>query len=561
MMIDAEELEPNAVVRSDVAVVGAGPAGIVVALELARAGHDVVLVESGRTRYSEAAQRLNDTPHLDPRLHAPMGEATRRQVGGASVIWGGRCVPFDPVDFDDRPYIPHSRWPVGYDEIAAYHARACRWFFCGEPVFSAHDVPTIAQKSIVPGLPDEDVRSSDLERWSLPTDFGKEYGRELRSSARLRLIQGLTCTEVESAEDGRRVAGLVGRTLGGKRIRVEARATVLACGGLGTTRLLLASDRRHPGGIGNHSDLLGRYYMGHISGILARVRFTTPPELTAYGFDRDGEGVYLRRRFSFSRRFLHAERLPNIVGFLVNPDIWDPSHGSGILSFAYLALTSPTFGRYFAPEAIRKSATGDLPHRVVGPHVANMARDAFGTLRFVAEFGVRRFLLWRRVPGFFVQSRSNVYPLRYHGEHVPSRESRITLAEDRDELGMRRLAIDFRYAPQDVDGVLRAHRHWDAHLRKHGRGVLEYLPGDPERRVWDQAQDGFHQAGTTRMSERPEDGVVGPHCNVHGFDDLFVAGSSIFVTSGQANSTFLAIAFALRLADRLRAALPGRRNA
>jgi choline dehydrogenase-like flavoprotein len=290
--------------------------------------------------------------------------------------------------------------------------------------------------------------------------------------------------------------------------------------------------------------------MGHLSGRIARVRFTTPAHATTFGFERDAEGVYLRPRFTFSRAFLLRERLPNVEASLVNPDIWDASHGSGVLSFAYLALTS-FLGPRFASDAIRKAATGDRP-RAVAPHVANMLRDLPRTAAFVATFGVRRFLLWRRVPGFFTWSAANVYPLHYHAEQVPNPESRVTLSGVRDALGMRRLHVDLRFSAQDVDGVVRAHRHWDGWLRRHGAGSLEYGAADLEAAVWDQARDGFHQVGTTRMAARAEDGVVDPDLRVHGTEDLFVSSSSVFPTSGQANPTFTLVAFALRLADHLR---------
>lgn len=558
MLTDAEQLPDGAEVRADVVIVGAGPSGIVLALELARAGHDVVLVESGGDRFSEAVQDLADTPHFDPLRHAPMHECTRRQIGGASVIWGGRCVPYDPFDFDDRPWIPHSSWPVRYEDVEPYFSRTSRYFFCGDATFDLGDIPSIEQKSIVPGLPDGGVRTSAIERWSLPTNFGKEYGRDLEASRGVRLVSGLTCTEVESAESGNRVQAIRASTLAGRTVRLVARAYVLACGGLETTRLLQCSDRRHPGGIGNHTDLLGRFYMGHISGRIARVRFTTPPRGTMFAYDRDPEGVYLRRRFSLTREFAREQRMTNVVGWLVNPEIWDPSHGSGVLSFAYLALTSPWFGKYFASDAIRKAATGDRAERNAGPHVWNMLTDAPSTLSFIPTFGFKRFVARRKIPGFFVYSAANVYPLHYHGEQVPNPDSRVWLAEERDAVGMRRLHIDLRFSDPDVDGVLRAHRLWDEHLRRHSCGHLEYLESDLQASVWRQALDGFHQVGTTRMSARAQDGVVGPDCNVHGFEDLFVASSSIFVTSGQANSTFMIVAFGLRLAEHLTRGILGR---
>ena len=551
MLIDAETLRADSTHESDVTVVGAGPAGIVLALELADAGFEVALIESGGRRFSPATQRLGDTEHFDPRHHAPMSECTRRQIGGTSAIWGGRCVPYDPVDFDDRSWIPHASWPLGFAEIEPFFERACDYLICGRSEFDVHSIPEIEQKSLVPGLPDGDVRTSALERWSLPTDFGQEYSERLRSSPRIRLIHGLTCVEIECDDAGDRVSAIRGRSLGGKTVRLNSRVYVLACGGVETTRLLLASDRRYAGGIGNHSGQLGHFYMGHISGRIAQVRFSTPPRKTIFGFDRDADGVYLRRRIAFAPEFQKRHELSNIVAYLANPKISDPAHRNGVLSFSYLILRSP-LGRFLAPAAIRKARIRDGRHGEVPAHLRNMVLDLGKTLIFIPTFAYQRYLAWRKIPGFYQYSASNVYDLHYHGEQVPNADSRIRLADDRDALGLRRVKLELRYSPQDVDGVLRAHEHWDEYLRRHGVGRLEYLAEDRSASVWEQASDGFHQVGTTRMSRHPEDGVVGPDCNVHGFEDLFVASSSVFVTSGQANSTFMIVAFALRLADHLK---------
>jgi choline dehydrogenase-like flavoprotein len=100
--------------------------------------------------------------------------------------------------------------------------------------------------------------------------------------------------------------------------------------------------------------------------------------------------------------------------------------------------------------------------------------------------------------------------------------------------------------------VVKSHRLLDAHLRCEGAGQLHWLCDEPEAAVRSQAKDGYHQAGTTRMSSRPEDGVVDAELRVHGTRNLYVASSSVFPSSGQANSTFLAVALTLRLADHLR---------
>lgn len=546
-------------------VVGAGPAGIVTALELADAGIDVMLVESGRERPDERIQQLGDAAVLDPDRHAPMGMATRRQVGGTSVIWGGRCVPYDPIDFDARTVAPSASWPLGYADVEPYFQRACDWLVCGRAAF---DSAALAQlpPSLAPGLPDADVRTSTFERWSLPTDFGREYGERLRRSPRVRVITGLTCTRIVPAPEGGRIDHLEARSLDGPDVQLRAQRYVLACGGLESTRLLLASPSPGGAAIGDHSGHLGRWYMGHVEGVVARICLSTPPRGTIFGYERDVDGVYVRRRISFSPEAQRRLCLPNIVAWLANPELADPAHGSGPLSFAYLALASP-LGRRFAPDAQRESLTGHkVPGAPYGPveqgavrdHLRNLARHPAATARFVADFGTRRFLARRRrVPGFFVFSPLNVYPLQFHGEHLPSPRSRVTIGDERDALGLPRLRIDIRFADADVEGVVRAHEQWDEHLRRHGCGRLEYLHEDVAGAVRERIGGGFHQLGTTRMSAAPRDGVLTPDLAVHGFEDLHVLSSSAFVTSSQANSTFMVVVFALRLAGRLRAQLSG----
>jgi choline dehydrogenase-like flavoprotein len=64
--------------------------------------------------------------------------------------------------------------------------------------------------------------------------------------------------------------------------------------------------------------------------------------------------------------------------------------------------------------------------------------------------------------------------------------------------------------------------------------------------------DSAHTAGTTRMSDDPKQGVVDSNCRVHGVAGLYVAGASVFPTSGHANPTLMIVSLAIRLADRIK---------
>jgi choline dehydrogenase-like flavoprotein len=548
--VDSATIPPDSHLEADVAVVGAGPAGIVVALELARRGHTVLLVDSGGDSPDRDVQQLGELAGQDP-VHVSMSLATSRQIGGASNLWGGRCVPFDPVDFKPREIVGEPRWPLTYEELAPYFQRACEWFVCGDAVFDVRDVPRLAAYSLIPGFPDGNVRASSLERWSLPTNFGQEYRSVLMDTPGLTLVTNLTCTEIVCDPERSRVQHLRAQSLDGRSVTISASRYVLACGGLETTRLLFASDRTHPGGLGNHSGHLGRWYMAHVELRIARVHFSTPPAETIYGHERDSAGVYVRRRLTFSEDFQASERLPNIAMWLVNPDVSDPRHGNGILSFVYLMLASP-LGRFFVAEGIRQAHIKATTPVSIRRHLLNVVRNLPSATRFALTFGYQRFLKrGRKVPGFFVPSSANIYPLLYHGEHLPHHESRAEPTSERDALGMPRLRTRLWFSEEDIASAIRAHRCLDDYLREHGLGHLEYIHADPEGAIREQLFGGYHQAGTTRMSSHQEDGVVDRNLAIHGLDELHIASSSTFVTSGQANSTFMIVVLALRLADHL----------
>jgi hypothetical protein len=235
-----------------------------------------------------------------------------------------------------------------------------------------------------------------------------------------------------------------------------------------------------------------------------------------------------------------------------NPPFYDPSHRSGVLSMVFLALAFPPTGRRLLPEAIRMVHTGPRPY----PLAAHLRHAFLGAPRAVKDiYSILRdrFIKKPKKPGFLIRNSGGKYALHYHAEQIPNPDSRITVGDELDSFGVRRAVIDLRYTDQDVESVINSHRLLDVALRENGIGRLEYryAPEQLRERVYQQASDGVHQAGTTRMGENPTQSVVDPNLKVHGIENLFVASSSIFSTSGQANSTYLAVAFAMRLVDHL----------
>jgi choline dehydrogenase-like flavoprotein len=553
MFIDANAVAASTTFNADVCVVGAGPAGIVLALELARAGRSVLLIESGGPAFDRAAQDLGEAAIADAARHAALAHATRRQFGGTSAIWGGRCVPLDPVDFEVRDYVPCPGWPISYAELAEHYPRACEYAGCGPADFESASALPDAQPTIVPGFTDSFISSSGLERWGSPTDFGRRYRDDIAANPRITCLLNATCTSVETGDDPGRAASLCISAPSGGRMTATGRMFVLACGGLATTRLLLVSNRVHRNGLGNQGSALGRFYMGHLSGKIADVRFSTDPDRTIFGFERDAAGAYCRKRFAIRGEQQKNRRLLNCALWLDNPRLADPGHRSGILSLAILALSAPVLSRRLAPEAIVAAAVGGSGQFPRMPHLLNIVRDLPSVMTFAPAFVYQRYFAQPRMPGFFVRSRANVYALHYHAEQQPHDASTVRLGEDTDAFGMRRLVVDLRFSDADAASVVETHRLLDSHLRANGCGELVYRFTDLRWAVQDQARDGFHQIGTTRMSDDPRQGVVDADCKVHGIDNLYVSSSSVFPTSGQANPTLSIIALSVRLARHLAA--------
>lgn len=539
----------------DVCVIGAGPAGLASALSMARRGLNVVLVESGSDHPSVATQALSDAIIKTPASHAPMNHAVQRGLGGTSALWGGRCVPLDPIDLLSRPFVERSGWPITSADIAPFYEEACQFLGAGSAQFdvAACRELTSGGQPLAAGLADTQVmRATQLERWSAAPNVWTAHRGQVQRYSSLHVMRDATCLGWAHGGAGTPVsAALVSSNSGGPVRQIAARTHVLAAGGVESTRLVLNSMVAPDGLRVAAPDFIGRFYMGHPSGKLANVQFNGRANETIYGFERDGQ-TYVRRRITLKQDVLLAEKLLNIAFWLDNPPIADARHRSGVLSAAFLALTSPMLGARLAPAAIRERVTSgfDLAR---WPHLMNCLRAPISTVAFMANFAYQRYLAQPRIPGFFTYSGSNRYAMHYHAEQAPNEASRIILTGDADALGLRRAQIELSWSDQDVDSILRAHDVLDRELRRLGVGQLEYVypAADRAEAVRAQAVDGFHQIGTLRMGASPQDGATDSMGRLFGTTNLFVASSATFPTSGQANPTLAMVALALRQAEHI----------
>jgi choline dehydrogenase-like flavoprotein len=458
---------------------------------------------------------------------------------------------YDEIDFIDRPILNEGcTWPPGiWEEVQKFQHRAAIYFECGRPVFNLPDLPEIATQPIAENFRKNDILvDTVIERWSMPTRFGKRYAKELASMPNLHIMQGCEARNFTAPDKQGKVAGLYIQENGNRKklIMIKATRFVLAAGAQENTRILLRNTQLFCG-LEFTPPALGRYYQGHLSGKIASIRFNGDPRKTDYGFLRDIDGTYIRRRFQFQASFLKANNLLNTAIWLDNPLYYDPKHRSGAMSFMYLAMLMPVLGRKLAPPAIAHSITKGQK-TCIGGHLINILRGLPGSLITPASIFFRRYCLKRKLPGVFLYSPQNRYALHFHSEQVPDAGNRMELAGDGETL-----QITYGLTNADIDSVIQLHKVLDQQLRAMGCGELEYWfpPAALPDAIRNMSKDGLHQCGTTRMAATPEKGVVDANLKLWGTSNIYVCSSSVFPTSGQANPTFLLGVFAVRLAAHL----------
>ena len=541
MIDDAHAIPALTVLTADICIIGGGAAGITIALELQNSGQRVLLLESGGRAEEADTQALYAGETANADLHPPPDKYRYRVLGGTTTIWGGRCMPYDPIDFEPRDYLPGSGWPFGFSELAPHYPRANELVEAGRCAYTAEEAYDGPSPPMIEGFNSQRVTQNTLERFRMPTDFGATYGPTLAAAQHIRLLLHANCTAIRLGPDGTTVDHIDVATLTGTRFSVKATRYVLATGGLEVPRLLLASNDVARQGIGNEHGHVGRYLQAHIAGTLGTIAIDRGRK-THHGYLMTPDGVYARRRFALTDATQRTHGIGNIVARLHFADLPDPAHRSGILSGLYLAKALIPF------EYSKRLDNGE--ERTLGlklRHLWNILTDPVDTVAFVWNWVTKRTLAKRKFPSVVIRSKANRFSLDFHSEQQPNPDSRVTLIEERDALGVPRIRIDWRYTPWDVETVRVALRVIREELEATGCGTLTYNEDTIDDEIMRFGAYGGHHIGTARMSADPKDGVVDADCRVHGVDNLFISSAAVFPTSSQANPTLTIVALAVRL--------------
>lgn len=513
----------GATLEAEICVIGAGAAGLTLARTLAASGRRVLVLEGGGLAFSSESQALYEGSSEGP-IDYSLASTRMRFLGGSTNCWTGFCMPLEPEDFARRDWIPASGWPIDPDELAPYYRDAQVVLGLGDWVYTASDRLSTHEPFL-------EIEPSKLRYriWQLsaPARFNIEYRDELEASDRIRLLLEANATSLQLDDGHRRVVAVTVRGFDGRTVAVKARRWVLALGGIENARLLLASRDALANGVGNAHDNVGRYFMEHP--LLPTARFF-PTRYTGW---------------------LHA-----------NQNIGVPGDGRAA---AGLAPSATRLREQRTLDAVMTISEGRRNYDAGYMTLARLRRswdkrewpeDLSGEIWKVAsDLDDVWAGLCANVTGEHydaISSEDGALTVNTHLEQAPVPESRVVLTDERDELGMPRVHLDWRLGELERRTILEANRTVGEELGRLGLGRLqidEWVLDEPAE--WPTVGVKCHHMGTTRMARSAADGVVDADSRVHGIDNLWIAGSSVFPTSGVANPTLTIVALSLRLADRL----------
>jgi len=502
MFTDARKVPNESKIEIDICIIGAGAAGITIARELAQSKLDVCVLESGDLENNLETQSLYDGENVGVKYWA-LTAARLRYFGGTTNHWGGVCLPLGEDDFEVRDWVNKSGWPLRKSDLIPYYRRAHPIVQLGKFSYIPEDWETDTDKRIP--FDSNYVITKMLQR-SPPTHFGTVYRDDMKNAKNITVYLNANALEIDTNDNATRVKRVQVACLTGTKFSVSAKAYVLALGGIENARLLLLSNRHQKNGLGNENDLVGRYFADH-------------PYLSNLGF------ILLRKNLSSYALYQK--------GF--------ESHGSIIDGF--LALTKEVNRRekllttriHISPSTWKSYNNKIRANEDLLDKIQRIFNDLTGdkVSNDTAGMDVLRFGAWT--------------------ELIPNPDSRVYLGDEIDKLGQRKIVLDWRIGQEVKTKLIQVLKFIGTELGRLNLGRM-WLEFD-EDSTWPPEKSftpGLHHMGTTRMHTNPKSGVVDENCKLHGTDNLFVAGSSVFPTYGAANPTLTIVALSLRLSDHLK---------
>jgi choline dehydrogenase-like flavoprotein len=524
-----ETICSNETIFADICLIGSGPASLAIATELKNEKIRLLIVESGGLETQAHSDALSEIETVGMPRVMDQTKVRNRVFGGSSQTWKGKCATLDPIDFESRHWVPLSGWPIKLDQLSPFMSRACS--FLG---IHPHCQGVGIWRQLGRPRPEPDLDGQTLSPffWQYsrdeknPLDYMRFGPRFLKlEQDNCRVLYNATVTHIDTNQDCTVVQGVEIADQADRRLKVMSPLIVLCAGGIENPRILLASRRVVPAGVGNERDLVGRYLMDHPRCTVAHFDLKKSKNLSelrdrygAYRFQKTAGAIV--QGVALGEKVQREEELLNCAAWLTeirsSDDPWDRLK---------LFLMPGPEGRHIKDLLCALSQPGTLVK------------------------GCRRRIFEGR--GLLHHLDGLVFDAMV--EQTPDANSRLSLADRRDRFGVPIPRIDWRIGDKERRSIARLASLMVEEFPRLGLPAPHLVRWVNER-DYQAAEfyDPAHPSGTTRMAESPTQGVVDTECQVHGVSGLYIAGGSVFPTNGHANPTMMIVLLAIRLAEHLR---------
>jgi len=507
MHIDARTISNGSLIEGDICIVGAGASGLAIALEWINSPYKVILLEGGGFSYEDAIQELYNGKIIGQPYY-PLKSSRLHYFGGTTGHWGGMCAKMDEIDFQERDWVENSGWPIKFQDIEPFYKRAQPILELGPYDYSL-EYWQKQDNSLVPLPLDPKLVWNKMWQFSPPTRFGKTYKDDIVNAKNLTLYTYANVVDIKAFDHLKSVQEVVVKNHAGKSHIVRAKYFILACNGIQNPRLLLASNKQFPQGLGNENDVVGRYFMEHLEIKSAELWLADAKKMNLYALTGKP-----RAELAITAEAQARYRMLN-----------------GTASFIPLNL-----GKDIKP-AIETWSNEDPRTSEDQLHKAHKdVDDKKWLVRLTTE-------LYKS------------YELTTRIEQFPNPDSRITLDTETDALGVQRAKLFWKIGDLEKSSIRKLYEIIGRQLGQAGIGrvkLMEYLQDETDKSWPTFTGGGWHHMGTTRMHDDPKKGVVDPNCRVHSMENLFIAGDSCFTTGGAINPTLTIVALSLRLSDHVK---------
>ena len=516
MHTDARTLENGTLIEGDICIVGAGAAGISIALEFMNSPYKVILLEGGGFEYEERIQKLYDGKTTGQPYY-PIRSSELHYFGGTTGHWGGMCSLFDPIAFKKRAWVDKSGWPITQETLLPYYDRAHVNLDLDIYEFDL-DYWQKKDPSLLTLPFDKKYVWTKIWKFSPPTRFGKKYKDTIVNAKNIHLYTYANVVDITASDNISKINSVTVKNYTGKTQQVSAKYFILACAGIQNARVLLAANKQAKSGIGNDNDLVGRYFMEHAEVKSAELWLNQRNDLKLYMFAS-----------------------PRVQGEIAITPEKQEEYGilNGIVSFTPLEWAKKM------PSYIEVWSNADP--RINQEQAENARLESRKTSKI--EHLIDKF------KSKDSQEQHQAFQMTIRLEQAPNPLSRVTLSEEKDELGVPRAALHWALTPLEKRSMRKIYEIIGQQAGATGLGRVKLM-----EELWDEKDEtlpsttsvGWHHMGTTRMSDDPKSGVVDANCRVHGIQNLFIAGSSCFTTGGGVNPTYTIVALSIRLADHIK---------